>query len=65
MNSRHYLKYHTYIIITIISLGIINSVSLYAQNVILNVPEWKDYYRREQLLGRGDQNRSFLSLLFI
>lgn len=64
MNSRHYLKYHTYIFFTIISLGIINSVSLHAQNVVLNVPEWKDYYRREQLLGRGELNRSFLSLPF-
>ena len=64
MNSRHYLKYHTYIFFTIISLGIINSVSLHAQNVVLNFPEWKDYYRREQLLGRGELNRSFLSLPF-
>ena len=64
MNSRHYLKYHTYIFFTIISLGFIHSISLHSQNVILSVPEWKDYYRREQLLGRGDQNRSFLSLPF-
>ncbi|MCE2771194.1 MAG: hypothetical protein LW711_14490, partial [Saprospiraceae bacterium] len=64
MNNRRYLKYHTYIFFTIISLGFVSSFTLHAQNVILNVPEWKDYYRREQLLGRGDLNRSFLSLPF-
>ncbi len=64
MISRRYLNYYTYIFLIIISLGFIHSISLHSQNVILNVPEWKDYYRREQLLGRGDLNRSFLSLPF-
>jgi hypothetical protein len=35
---------------------------LQSQNVVLNVPEWKDYFRREQLLGRVDANISFLNL---
>jgi hypothetical protein len=33
-----------------------------AQQLTLNVPEWKDYYRREQLLGRVDSTLSFLSM---
>jgi len=35
---------------------------LSGQTLTLNVPEWKDYFRREQLMGRIDSRISFLNL---
>ena len=64
MNIHYSLKYQAWFIVGIIALLLINVIPLFGQNIILNVPEWKDYYRREQLLGKGELNRSFLSLPF-
>jgi hypothetical protein len=64
MNIHHSLKYHTCFFVVIIFLMFIKGIPLCGQNIILNVPEWKDYYRREQLLGKVELNRSFLSLPF-
>jgi len=43
-------------------LGIIFTNEGKTQQLTLNVPEWKDFYRREQLFGRVDSTFSFLSL---
>ena len=57
-----YTKRKNYIF-SIFFIGLIfGGNAIQSQNVVLNVPEWKDYYRREQLFGRMDQKISFLNL---
>ena len=57
-----YTKRKNYIF-SIFFIGLIfGGNAIQSQNVVLNVPEWKDYFRREQLLGRVNQKISFLNL---
>ena len=53
-------------IINIILINLVFSIfftnQIFGQTTVLNVPEWKDFYRREQLLSKLDSNISFLIL---
>lgn len=60
--EKAYIRKIINLIICFIAVFLMGIQPLKSQHLVLNVPEWKDYYRREQLFGRMDQKISFLNL---
>ena len=59
MKTKIYIKEVVNIILINLLFIILFNNQIFGQTTVLNVPEWKDYYRREQLLSKLDSNISF------
>ena len=60
MKTKIYIIEIINIILIFLVLNMFFTNQIFGQATVLNVPEWKDFYRREQLLSKLDSNISFL-----